>query len=154
MKLKLLLFLLAFATILHPAQRDGIADLTVATNSLCSGMSSLMPVVAMLMTVLGAVIYASGQMMGAETRARTNVWATAALTGAMMAVLISIIAPSVFGAIYGSSFSCLPVITFGDTCGNSNGCICQQTTNLCYPSICKNGQQCQVTGAYQLCRCV
>jgi hypothetical protein len=60
----------------------------------------------MLMTMLAAVIYAAGQMMGAETRARANVWATAALTGAMMAILISVVAPSVIGAVYGQTITC------------------------------------------------
>jgi hypothetical protein len=39
-------------------------------------------------------------MMGAETRARANVWATAALTGALIAILIAVIAPSVLQTIY------------------------------------------------------
>jgi len=55
------------------------------------------------MIILAGVIYASGQMMGAETRARANVWATAALTGALIAILISVVAPSVLDMIYGGS---------------------------------------------------
>ena len=71
-----------------------------AMGDLCAGLMSLLPVAAMLMIVLAGVIYAAGQMMGAETRARANVWATAALTGALIAVLIYAIAPSVLGMIY------------------------------------------------------
>jgi len=54
------------------------------------------------MIVLAGVIYAAGQMMGAETRARANVWATAALTGALIAILIYAIAPSVLRTMYGN----------------------------------------------------
>jgi len=54
----------------------------------------------MLMLVIAAVIYAAGQMMGAETRARANVWATAALVGALIGVLIIAIAPPVLNAMY------------------------------------------------------
>ena len=79
----------------------GMAKTAYAMNSLSSGLTSILPIVGMLMTMLGAVIYASGQMMGAETRARTNVWATAALTGAMVSVLIAVIAPTVMTTIYG-----------------------------------------------------
>ena len=85
---------------------NGMTALKNALTSLCTGLTSMLPVAAMLMTVLGAVIYASGQMMGAETRARANVWATAAVTGAMMAVLIAVVAPSVIGLVYGSTVSC------------------------------------------------
>lgn len=77
-----------------------------AINGLCTGLTSMLPVAAMLMTMLAAVIYAAGQIMGAETRARANVWATAAVTGAMMAVLISIVSPSVLGMIYGAGITC------------------------------------------------
>jgi len=73
-----------------------------ALNSLCSGIKGLLPVAAMLMIVLAGVIYAAGQIMGAETRARANVWATACLTGALIAVLIAVIAPAVLQTIYGA----------------------------------------------------
>jgi len=39
--------------------------------------------------------------MGAETRARANVWATSALTGALIGILISVIAPSILQIIAG-----------------------------------------------------
>jgi len=101
----------------------GMAKTGYALNSLSSGLNSLLPVAAMLMTVLAAVIYAAGQMLGAETRARANTWATAALTGAMMAVLITVIAPATLTAIYGNTVS-------GIDCGNlvpSGGCPAGQT---------------------------
>jgi hypothetical protein len=73
-----------------------------AIADLCKGLACMLPVAAMLMLILAGVIYAAGQMMGAETRARANVWATAALTGALIAILIAVIAPSVLGTIYNS----------------------------------------------------
>jgi len=72
---------------------------------LCGGLKSMLPVAAMLMIILAGVIYAAGQMMGAETRARANVWATACLTGALIAILIAVVAPSVLNMIYGGSSS-------------------------------------------------
>jgi len=77
-----------------------LQELTSSVGQLCFGMQSLLPVVSMLMVTVGAVVYASGQIMGAETRARANVWATAALTGAVMAMLIATISPSVLAQIY------------------------------------------------------
>ena len=77
-------------------------------NNFCYDLVQLLPVVSMLMVVVAGVIYAAGQIMGAETRARANVWATAALTGALIGVLIYAVAPSVLSTIYGGTgtFSC------------------------------------------------
>lgn len=72
----------------------------LAINNLCLDAKSLLPVVAMMMIVVAGIIYAAGQIMGAETRARANVWATAALTGALIGILIYAIAPSVLTTIY------------------------------------------------------
>jgi len=80
-----------------------LTSVNAAMTSLCVGLKSMLPVAAMMMIILAGVIYAAGQMMGAETRARTNVWATAALTGALMAILIAVIAPSVLNTIYPAS---------------------------------------------------
>ena len=87
---------------------SGLSAVTGAMGGLCDGLRTMLPVAAMLMIILAGVIYAAGQMMGAETRARTNVWATAALTGALMAILIAVVAPSVLNMILpsGSFDSC------------------------------------------------
>ena len=81
----------------------GISNVNAAVTALCCGLTSLLPVAAMLMIVIAGVIYAAGQVMGAETRARANVWATAALTGALIGILIYAVAPSVLNVIYSGS---------------------------------------------------
>jgi len=103
MRMKLFAVLLVMGAVLIAA--NPLASTASAISSLCCGLKTLLPVAAMLMIVLAGVIYAAGQMMGAETRARANVWATAALTGALIAVLIYAIAPAVLGTMYdGSTF--------------------------------------------------
>ena len=62
-----------------------LSAVTYAVYTLCQGLRNLLPIAAMLAIVLAGVIYAAGQMMGAETRARANVWATACIGGALMA---------------------------------------------------------------------
>ena len=79
------------------------STLRAALTDLCGGLRDLVPVAAMLMVLLASVIYATGQMMGAETRARANVWATSALTGALIGILISVVAPSVLQIIAGGT---------------------------------------------------
>lgn len=103
---KLLLFILLSLFTLSFAQ---VSSVTAAASNLCSGLQSLLPVASMLMIILAGVIYAAGQIMGAETRARANVWATACVTGAMIGILIVVVAPSVFGMMYGSSFQCVSI---------------------------------------------
>jgi len=71
-----------------------------AISQLCVSLKSMIPVVAMMMLVLAGVIYAAGQILGAETRARANVWATACLTGALIAILIVVVAQPVLQMIY------------------------------------------------------
>jgi hypothetical protein len=92
-----------FASAAFAAGMSGISAVNSAVNDLCVGLKALLPVAAMLMIIVAGVIYAAGQMMGAETRARANVWATAALTGALIAILIAVIAPSVLNTIYGGN---------------------------------------------------
>ena len=78
-----------------------------AMSQLCTGLTTMLPVAAMLMIILAGVIYAAGQMMGAETRARANVWATACLTGALIAILITVVAPAVLSTINnGTAVTC------------------------------------------------
>jgi len=79
---------------------QGISSINAAVSALCQGLTSMLPVAAMLMIVIAGIIYAAGQVMGAETRARANVWATAALTGALVGIMIYAVAPGVLQVIY------------------------------------------------------
>lgn len=97
----LLFSLLLFGTAF--AQTDRLKD---ALTQLCNDVHNLVPIAAMLMILLAAVIYATGQMMGAETRARANVWATSCLTGALIGILIATIAPEVLRIIAGQAIAC------------------------------------------------
>jgi uncharacterized membrane protein len=94
----LFLFLINF----YFASSTPLSGLKEAFQSICKDARSLLPVVIMVMIIFAGVVYAAGQMMGAETRARANVWATAALTGALIGVLIYAIAPPFLSTIYNS----------------------------------------------------
>ncbi|MFA5929725.1 MAG: hypothetical protein WC861_02485 [Candidatus Micrarchaeia archaeon] len=101
-KMGILLALAVLASSVFAAV-SGLSAVSSAMTDLCKGLTQMLPVAGMLMIILAGVIYAAGQMMGAETRARANVWATACLTGALIAILIAVIAPSVLNTIYASS---------------------------------------------------
>ena len=138
-----------------------LTGLAGGLNDFCSSLQGILPVAAMLMVVLAGVLYAAGQVMGAETRARANVWATAALTGALMAVLIVVISPPVLSSVYGQTASCqasgggggsmVPILRVGDMC-KAPQCICQDGCNP--PSqTCTNGQTCTANGGGGRCEC-
>ena len=110
-----------------------LSSTTSAISSLCAGLMQLLPVAAMLMVILASVIYAAGQMMGAETRARANVWATAAMTGALMGILITVVAQPVLTAIGGQSISCAVMC---------NGHPLQSGYTCCGSVACSPSQQC------------
>ena len=81
-------------------------DIKISLSNLCTGLNQILPMAAMLLVVVGAIVYAAGQIMGAETRARANVWATSCLTGALIGILISTIAPAVLQIIAGTAIQC------------------------------------------------
>ena len=124
----------------------GVSGITSSASELCLGLVSLLPVAAMLMVALSGVVYAAGQLMGAETRARAVTWATACMAGAIMAVLITVIGPAAVGTIY-PGVDCSvsaglpqPVIQYTQPCTASQGCICRDFG--CRDAICANGETC------------
>lgn len=96
----------AFLFLMASAHATGVDSVAEAVFRLCASSKALLPPVSMLMVLVAAVIYSAGQVMGAETRARANVWATAALVGAIIGMLIYAIAPSVLGVVYGGNIGC------------------------------------------------
>lgn len=100
MNMKRAFYSLIFAALFFNVVAGGpTANLQLALSRLCGDLQGLIPVAAMLMVLLASVIYATGQMMGAETRARANVWATSCLTGAIIGLLIAAVAPPILSMI-------------------------------------------------------
>ncbi len=95
-RLRLAAIALALLLNIAFAQTEALSS---ALYDLCIGVKDLIPVAAMLMITLAAVIYAAGQMMGAETRARANVWATSCLTGALIGIIIATVTPKVLAVL-------------------------------------------------------
>jgi hypothetical protein len=78
-------------------------NLASALNILCNNARTFLGATAMILVVLAGATYAVGQVLGAETRARAAVWATAMLTGAVIGIVIYIIMPPIIGALMGST---------------------------------------------------
>jgi hypothetical protein len=77
--------------------------ITSAMLNLCTTAKTFLSVGAMLLIVLAAAVYAIGQILGAETRARASVWATAMITGAVIGIVIYLIVPALIGTMMSGS---------------------------------------------------
>jgi hypothetical protein len=93
---------------------SGGAGLQSAMKQLCNTARTFLGIGAMLLVVIAAVIYAVGQVLGAETRARASVWATAMLTGAVIGLIIFLLVPSIVAVIMGSGSGSIKIP--GDPC--------------------------------------
>ena len=58
-------------------------------ETICQNIKGVVPIVALLMFIMAGGIYAIGQVLGAETRARASVWATAMLVGGVIGLIIA-----------------------------------------------------------------
>ena len=79
-------------------------DATTIAEGICQLYSTVQIVlgaVIFVLIVLAAVVYAAGQVMGAETRARASVWATSMIVGAVIGIIIYVLVPAIIGAMLG-----------------------------------------------------
>lgn len=88
----LVLFQLGFATTDATQIETGICELYNIVNTLLAA-------VVFVLIVLAAIVYAAGQVMGAETRARASVWATSMIVGAIIGIVIYVVVPIVLTAM-------------------------------------------------------
>ena len=72
-------------------------------------VEQLLAVVVFVLIVVAAIIYAAGQVMGAETRARASVWATSMIIGAVIGIVIYLLVPMILGTMLGED-------NLADTC--------------------------------------
>jgi hypothetical protein len=81
----------------------GTSSIIVAMSNLCVTARNLLAIGTMLMVILAAATYAVGQILGAETRARASVWATAMMTGAVIGIVIYMVVPWVIASMMGGA---------------------------------------------------
>ncbi len=94
-----MLFGLVAGKILQPVAGDETTQIASGICSLYTLVSTVLTAVIFLLIVAAAVVYAGGQLLGAETRARATVWATSMFMGALIGVLIYVIVPYILGVM-------------------------------------------------------
>ncbi len=72
-------------------------------SNIMTQIQSIVPIVALVMIVLAGLVYAAGQVMGAEMRSRANVWATSLLVGAIIGLVLAATAPGIVGLFSGAA---------------------------------------------------
>ena len=60
---------------------------------------NLMGAMFLVLIILAAIVYAGGQLLGAETRARATVWATAMFMGAIIGGIIYLLIPAILNQL-------------------------------------------------------
>ncbi|MCX8200085.1 MAG: hypothetical protein N3G76_01310 [Candidatus Micrarchaeota archaeon] len=68
-------------------------------NNICVDIKAVMPLLAFTLLVFAGLIYAGGQVLGAEFRSRTNVWATTIAIGAVLGLILAFSAPWIVGVV-------------------------------------------------------
>ncbi|MFN3909855.1 MAG: hypothetical protein ACK4J0_01310 [Candidatus Anstonellaceae archaeon] len=86
--------------------QDPTTELTNQLSSLCKSLQDIIPTMAILLVIAGAVIYAAGQLGSAETRAKATAWASSCIAGAFIGILIAQLLPPFLGAIIGQDITC------------------------------------------------
>ena len=100
-----LIILLGFAALGAATTPPTTDDLVNGMRCLCGTVVSLMPAICLLLIMVAGVVYAGGQVGGAETRAKAQGWATTMVIGAVIGIMLSIILPAFIKAIYGASIA-------------------------------------------------
>jgi accessory gene regulator protein AgrB len=93
-------FILAFAVLISVAfaqVTDAQLRFISGMNDLCVMLTSVLPIITILLFVIAAVAYGAGQIFGAEMRSRATSWATTMVVGAIIALLIWMLAKPILG---------------------------------------------------------
>jgi hypothetical protein len=70
-------------------------EICCAMQEMCRQAQTFLVFAAMMLIILAGAVYAIGQVMGAETRARASVWATSMLVGALIGLVIYLVVPAI-----------------------------------------------------------
>ena len=105
MKIQYLFVVLALITMVSATSGD-LNNIQNVITQFKDLFCNLIPIVFMLAIAASAVIYAGGQMLGAEQRAKTASWAASLFIFAIVAALIYVIGPWIIEQLTGETLDC------------------------------------------------
>ncbi|MEK6978751.1 MAG: hypothetical protein AABW86_00880 [Candidatus Micrarchaeota archaeon] len=98
---------------------DAGANIKSALGCMYVTVKNALAIGMMLLVVAAAVVYAVGQVLGAETRARASVWATAMFIGAIIGALLYILLPFILKQLFSQDTALTDIIDNPDAVGTS-----------------------------------
>lgn len=116
----LTVFALNLMTLVSAEDSTGPVGLTNALTEICTISQTFLGLAAMVLIVLAGTTYAIGQVLGAETRARASVWATAMLTGAIIGIVIYLVTPFIIVKLLEGT-PAAATISADNPCGGAEG---------------------------------
>jgi hypothetical protein len=76
------------------------ADIGIFINNICATIRNLLPIVALLLFMIAALIYGIGKVLGQEFRSKSESWAITIVIGAIIGLVLGLSAPFVIEVIY------------------------------------------------------
>ncbi|MEM4332054.1 MAG: TrbC/VirB2 family protein [Candidatus Micrarchaeia archaeon] len=95
--------LIALLLAINVAFAQTNTELSTQLENIKNSLKTILPIVAIVMIVLAGVVYAAGQVMGAEMRSRASVWATSLLVGAIIGLILAASAEAIVGLFSSAS---------------------------------------------------
>ncbi|MCS7109545.1 MAG: hypothetical protein NZ903_01980 [Candidatus Micrarchaeota archaeon] len=94
-------FLLAFSLLISLIYAQASGEITIrlvqSLNNLCVQMTQILPIIAIVLFVLAALVYGIGHVFGAEMKTKAIGWATSMVVGAIISILIFLLAKPILG---------------------------------------------------------
>ena len=143
-----------------PGTGTGGSPTTIAAGicQLYDTVNVVLGAVIFVLIVLAAVVYAAGQVMGAETRARASVWATSMIVGAVIGIIIYVLVPPILNSMLQGTSVSAECTNTGTGAGGGTGTgttTSPLTTGTEEGVVCAAGQYCAERGPSGECmRCV
>ena len=79
------------------AQEPFQERLAKGLNDICVSMVNVLPILFIVLLVMAAVVYGVGHVFGAEMRSKATSWATTMVVGAVISLLIFVLARPLLG---------------------------------------------------------
>jgi len=75
---------------------SGVGELL---NNICVYISSIVPIISVMLVVIAGLVYSIGKVLGQEYRAKTETWATTIVIGAVLGLILALSAPFIVGTL-------------------------------------------------------
>ncbi|MCX8202412.1 MAG: hypothetical protein N3G74_01225 [Candidatus Micrarchaeota archaeon] len=104
-----ILFVISAMSLVFAQTTEVTQRLIVGLNNICVQLTQILPIIAIVLFVLAAVVYGIGHVFGAEMKSKATGWATSMVVGAVISLLIFLLARPILGVF-------VPEISTSDFC--------------------------------------